>query len=48
MHYEGKVRQQREEQYLKTRKEHTFKVGDLVWLYTQSSQEGLAPKLKKP
>jgi hypothetical protein len=46
---EERARQKRERDMNKGRKEHSFRIGDLVWLHTmQRSAEGMSKKLKKP
>jgi hypothetical protein len=40
-YYDKQIKQKRERQINEYKKEHTFKIGDLVWVYNKKKKKGL-------
>ena len=46
--YSERIQQKREGNANMEHREHEFKIGDLVWLYTKRTKKGQSPKLVHP
>jgi len=47
-YFENIIKQKREQSYHKNKQNHTFQLGDLVWVYDHKIREGLVSKLRRP